>query len=184
MSASTAEALILQHPTNSVNNPLYVTGSDKAWARDYEPIKRVITHTFVGSDGITYANFEDAFLGLHDDDALRFRQPAVPPNNRHWRLESEADCENWFNTEITNVVLSAWHSYPPMTQTSHTKPLLEQNTPENVDSTFSVKFGQQRRTVAIGEIKRNLIDTADWQRGSITAASQRKLSQELRGAQI
>ncbi|KAF5564823.1 hypothetical protein FPHYL_4522 [Fusarium phyllophilum] len=178
---STAGELIQQHPANVVANPGYKTTSDKAWAHDYNPIKTTTVHTIIGRDGITHANFEDAFMGMEEDDSLRFRQPAVRTNQRHWRLETEADCENWFNTEITNVVLSAWHDYPPLMQTSHTKPLSEENISENVDCTFSVKYGQKRYTVAIGEFKRNLIDPQQWQSGSITRSGQRSLSQELRG---
>ncbi|EWG52271.1 hypothetical protein FVEG_11054 [Fusarium verticillioides 7600] len=135
---STAGELIQQHPANVVANPGYKTTSDKAWAHDYNPIKTTIVHTII-RNGITDANFEDAFMGMENDDELRFRQPAVRTNQRHWRLETEADCENWFNTEITKVVLSAWHDYPPLMQTSHTKPLSEENISENVDCTFSVK---------------------------------------------
>jgi hypothetical protein len=73
MSTNTAQELILQHSTNPVNNPGYETTTDKAWARDYKPIKKVTSHTMIGADGITYANFEDAFLPLQDDGELRFR---------------------------------------------------------------------------------------------------------------
>ncbi|KAH7465221.1 hypothetical protein FOMA001_g17346 [Fusarium oxysporum f. sp. matthiolae] len=180
MAANTAEALILSHPTNPMHNPGYVTQSDKVWAQDFKAIKTVTTQTIIGGDGKTHANFEDSFMKLQDDDALRFREPAVHPNNRLWRLETEADCENWFNSEITNVVLSAWNTYPPITQSSHTKPISEENITENIDCTFSVKIGNQRRTVAIGEFKRNLI-SAEWQTGSINKSGQRTFSKELRG---
>ncbi|KAF4423771.1 hypothetical protein F53441_14247 [Fusarium austroafricanum] len=178
---STSEELILQHSTNVISNTGYKTVSDKPWARTYKPIKNVISHTIIGRDGQYHSDFETAFMELQDDDQLRFNQPAVHPNNRHWRLETEADCENWFNTEVVNVVLSAWHSYPSLTQSSHIKPISEIRIPENVDSTFSVKVGQQRKTVAIGEFKRNLLTADEWQGGTLRAADQRKLSQELRG---
>ncbi|KAG4254570.1 hypothetical protein FPRO03_06910 [Fusarium proliferatum] len=180
MSTNTAQQLILQHSTNPVNNPGYETKTDKAWTHAYKPIKKVTSHTMTGSDGLTHANFEEAFLPLQADDELRFRQRAVPPNNRHWRLETEADCENWFHTEVVNVVLSAWHAYPAMTQMSHTKPISEENIAENVDCVFPVRVGNTRRTVAIGEMKRNLLEE-DWQDGTIVSASQKRLSQELRG---
>ncbi|KAF5692054.1 hypothetical protein FDENT_3074 [Fusarium denticulatum] len=170
MSTNTAQQLILQHSTNPVNNPGYETKTDKVWARAYKPIKKVTSHTMTGADGMTYANFEGAFLPLQADDELRFRQTAVPPNNRHWRLETEADCENWFHTEVVNVVLSAWHAYPAVTQTSHTKPVTEENIAENVDCVFSVRVGNTRRTVAIGEMKRNLLEE-DWQDGTKHAQS-------------
>ncbi|KAF5022085.1 hypothetical protein F66182_5860 [Fusarium sp. NRRL 66182] len=178
---ATAEALILQNPTNPVNNPLYTTGSDKVWARQYKPMKNIIPRTAVSPDGVFHANFEDAFLPLLEDDSLRLRQRALPPNKRQWRLETEADCENWFNTEIVNVVLAAWHGFPMMMQSSHVKPLVAEQIPENVDFTFSVKFGGSRRAVAIGEIKRNLIAPEVWQGADLSRSGQSKLSQELRG---
>ncbi|EWZ77924.1 hypothetical protein FOXG_21397 [Fusarium oxysporum f. sp. lycopersici 4287] len=180
MSTNSAEKLIQQHPTNVVANPGYKTASDKSWSNSYKPIKSTTSYIKI-QNGVIDANFENAFMGMMEDDAMRFRQPAVPTNQRYWRLETEADCENWFNTEITNVVLSAWHSNPPLMQTSHTKPLTEENIPENVDCTFSVKHGGKRYTVAIGEFKRNLLDPNEWGSGSINKGGQRKLSQELRG---
>ncbi|EXK76237.1 hypothetical protein FOQG_19012 [Fusarium oxysporum f. sp. raphani 54005] len=178
---STSKDLILKHPNNVISNPGYKTGSDKPWARTFKPIKKVTSHTIVGRDDQYHSDFETGFMELQNDDRLRFNQQAVPPNNRHWRLETEADCENWFNTEVVNVVLSAWHSYPSLTQSSHIKPISENSIPENIDSVFSIKVGQQRKTVAIGEIKRNLLIQDEWQNGTIASPDQRKLSQELRG---
>ncbi|GKU16652.1 unnamed protein product [Fusarium langsethiae] len=178
----TSYDLILQDSTNVINNTKYKTASDKVWARVYKPITKVISHTIIGRDGQYHSDFETAFMELQDDDQLRFNQPAVHPNNRHWRLETEADCENWFNTEVVNVVLSAWHSYPSLTQSSHIKPLSETSIPENVDSTFSIKMvGQERKALAIGEFKRNILAEEQWQGGTLVSALQKKLSQELRG---
>lgn len=127
-------------------------------------------------------NFDDAFLPLYEDDNLRLSQPAEPPNSRKWRFETEADCENWFNTEVVNVVLSAWNSYPSILQSSHNKPVSEENIAENIDSIFTFKSEGAKRVLAIGEIKRNLIKSMFWQRGNpASSASQKKLSQELRG---
>ncbi|KAI8715920.1 hypothetical protein NCS52_01101000 [Fusarium sp. LHS14.1] len=182
MATGTAEALILGNPTHPVHNTLYVTGSDKPWARTYKPITNTTSHTFVGGDGITYANFNSAFLPLLEDDALRMSQPAVPPNSRRWRFDVEADIENWFNTEIVNVVLSAWYVFPPMTQASHAKPLSEDNIPENIDSAFSIYAGSSRFPIAIGEIKRNLLEPDAWLQGGVAhSRRQVKLSQELQG---
>ncbi|KAK3933729.1 hypothetical protein QBC46DRAFT_401384 [Diplogelasinospora grovesii] len=178
---NTAEYHILQHPTNSVHNTRYTTGSDKEWARRYKPVTKLIPRTYV-ADGITYADFEEAFLPLYDDDVLRMNEPAVAPNSRGWRLEVEADCENWFNSEISNVVLAAWTRCPSVLQTSHNKPLTDENISENIDSTYSTKIGNRRVPLAIGEMKRNLITPQDWQTGDISSkGAQKKLSQELRG---
>ena len=68
-------------------------------------------------------------------------------------MEVEADCENWFYAEISNVVLSAWASYPGIPQSSHNKPLSEASIVENVDIMYSIKYGDTRYLLAIGEIK-------------------------------
>ncbi|RSL67862.1 hypothetical protein CEP53_002805 [Fusarium sp. AF-6] len=182
MTSHTAQDLILEHPTNPIHNTLYMTDSDKRWARNYKPIVNATCRTMVASDGITYTNFDEAFFPLYEDDNLRLSQPAEPPNSRKWRFETEADCENWFNTEIVNVVLSAWNRYPSILQSSHNKPPSEENIPENIDSIFTFKSQGAKRVLAIGEIKRNLIKHTIWQRGNpSSSASQKKLSQELRG---
>jgi hypothetical protein len=123
---NTAEYHILQRPTNSVHNTRYTTGSDKEWARRYKPITKLIPHTYV-ANGITYADFEEALLPLYDDDHFRMNEPTAASNPRGWRLEVEADCENWFNSEISNIVLAAWTRYPSVLQTSHNKPLSDEN---------------------------------------------------------
>ncbi|KAF5252257.1 hypothetical protein FANTH_2813 [Fusarium anthophilum] len=150
MSINTAQQLILQHSTNPVNNPGYETRTDKAWARAYKPIKKVTSHTMAGADGRTYADFEDAILPLQADDESRFRQG------------------------LCRRIAGIGGSRPKQT------PISEENIAENVDCVFSVRMGNTRRTVAIGEMKRNLLEE-DWQDGTIVSASQKKLSQELRG---
>ncbi|KAL2255464.1 hypothetical protein VTK26DRAFT_3346 [Humicola hyalothermophila] len=178
----TARDQISQHPTNRVNSPDYITYTDKPWARICAPIQNILVHTAIGADGKTSANFEAAFLPWCDDDRLRLDEYAVPPSRRTWRLETEADCELWFHTEISNVLLAAWSRYPEVMQTSHTKPPRVESIPEEVGSTHSVKFGGVRTVLAIGEMKRNLIDVRAWQRGDISNKSaQKELSQELRG---
>ncbi|KAI8677297.1 hypothetical protein NCS56_00619500 [Fusarium sp. Ph1] len=179
---NTAEHHILQHPANPVEETKHTTASDKIWARGYAPICNIVVHSFVADDGLTHANFDDAFMRLDADDVLRMKETAVPTNNRHWRLGFEADCENWFNTEVANVTLAAWKRYPGVIQASHCKPLSSQSIPENIDSTFSIKFAGKRAPLVIGEMKRNLISATAWQSGFILGqASQMKLSQELRG---
>ncbi|KAJ3528748.1 hypothetical protein NM208_g10064 [Fusarium decemcellulare] len=179
---ATAQDLVLQHPTNPIYNTFLATQSDKVWSRNYAPIKNIICHSGIDGAGTTQANFEEAFLPLYDDDTVRLRQPAVRPNSRHWRFETEADCENWFNTEIVSVVLSAFNAYPVLMQTSHAKPLSEETITENTDLTFSVKIGNRRHAVAIGEMKRNILEPRAWRTGNVSAAKQQeKLSKELRG---
>jgi hypothetical protein len=183
MATNNTEYWILQHPTNGVYNTEYTTASDKEWARRYKPIVNLVTHSIVGPDGVSYADFDNSFLPLYDDDRLRMNEPCFPPNERRWRFEVEADCENGFNSEISNVVLAAWARNPPVLQASHCKPLTETNISENVDVTYSVEIGGRRRPLIIGEMKRNLIHAASWQAGDISRkGSQKKLSQELRGS--
>lgn len=47
--------------------------------------------------------------------------PAFPPNKRSWGVETEKDCADWFNAEVTNVILAEWTDYPAVLQVSHAK---------------------------------------------------------------
>jgi hypothetical protein len=131
---------------------------------------------------LSAAEFEPALLPLYNDDALRLQEPCSAPNIRQWRFEVEADCEAWFQAEISNVMLSAWAQYPLLLQSSHNKPLREQNISENIDIMYSWKWEGQKLPIAVGEIKRKLIDAAIWQSGDLSKSEpQKKLSKELRG---
>lgn len=179
---TTVADLLSQHPTNEVQNAGYVTQSDKSWTRNYHAIRNILVNTLIGEDGLTYANFERAFLPWDADDSLRTTAHAVSPNHRMWRFESEADCELWFHSEISNIVLPAWNQFPVVTQTLHTKPPRVDNISEEVDAVYSVRSGGGRTVLVIGEMKRNLLDASLWQRGNISSnAGQKKLSRELRG---
>jgi len=97
-------------------------------------------------------------------------------------LDCEADCELWFHTEVSNVVLAGWDRYRQVTQASQTKLPRTENIPEEVDATYSIKYGNERTVIAIGEMKRNLIQAAAWQAGNVLqVAGQKMLSRELRG---
>jgi hypothetical protein len=113
---ATTAALLSEHPTNYVYNTDYVTQSDKAWARDYCPNHNLLVHTSIDRDGLTHADFETPFLPRDHDDDLRLGASALPPNQRAWHLQSDADCELWFHSEISNIVLAAWNQYPAVTQ--------------------------------------------------------------------
>lgn len=108
---------------------------------------------------------------------------AQPPNERYWRLETEADMEHWWHTEISNVVLAAWAQYPYIVQTCYTKPLRDIAIPDNVDATYAMYIGNTRVSVVIGEMKRNLMPESRWQSGNLEEAQQ-KLARELRGYAI
>lgn len=137
-------------------------------------------HTTIDNEGTVHATFDPAFLALDNDEEKRSSEPARAPNERYWRLETESDVEHWWHTEISDIVMAAWARYPAIVQTCHTKPLGEFTISENVDSTYGVYIGNQRHPVAIGEIKRNLINEEDWQTNSLRDAQQ-KLARELRG---
>lgn len=178
--ATTVRSLILQQPENPVDNPEMISYTDKTWARDYPPINNFLIHTTMDEQGLVQANFDSAFLPLDADDETRLSETAYPPNARRWRLETEADMEHWWHTEVSDVVLAAWSRFPSIVQTSHTKPLSDVNIPENVDSTYAMYIANMRAAVVIGETKRNLINAQEWQRGHLTRP-QMKLASELRG---
>ena len=119
-------------------------------------------------------------MSLDADDQRRMGEPAQTPNDRFWRLETEADIEHWWHTEISDVVLAAWARYPRITQTCHTKPLSDINIPDNVDCTYAMHVDNIRVPLAIGEMKRNPIVPSRWQANSLTEPQQ-KLARELRG---
>lgn len=106
----------------------------------------------------------------------------MAPNQRAWRLDTEADCELWFHTEISNVVLAAWNECREVTQSSHIKPPSVRRIAEEVDSTYTVKLSMNRTVLAIEEMKRNRVRGIRWQRGNLgDNPGQVKLSRELRG---
>lgn len=110
------------HHDDPVTNENNITTSNKEWARRFHPLRNLIVHTQVGPDGLVYANWDRAFLASCGDDTLRMGEPATHPNPCLWHFETEADCELWFHTEVSNVVLAAWTQYGRVTQTSHTCP--------------------------------------------------------------
>jgi hypothetical protein len=172
--------LILQHSVNNIHNPQYTSSTNKAWAAVYPAIDQLTVRTTVNHDGAVHATFEPAFLPLSADEDRRTSAPAYPPNERFWRLETEADAEHWWHTEISDIVLAAWASRPCIVQTCHTTPLTDVNITENVDCTYAMYIGNERVPIAIGEMKRNLINADEWQSSRLSTGQQR-LARELRG---
>jgi len=177
---TSAYDLIGQHPSNTLYNPRLVSYTDKTWARPYPPMQNLTVYTTIDNEGTVHASFDPAFLALDNDEEKRASEPARSPNERYWRLETESDVEHWWHTEVSDIVMAAWARYPTIVQTCHTKPLSDITISENVDSTYGVYIGNQRYPVAIGEMKRNLINGKDWQTNSLRDAQQ-KLARELRG---
>jgi hypothetical protein len=185
MAATTRSAgeLILEHSTNIVDNPRYMSYTDKPWARPYASIRRqsLSIHSTVCQDATVAVNFNSTFLPLYDDEeARRTSEPATSPNPRFWRLETEADAEHWWHAEVSDIVLAAWARCPGIVETCHTQPLREMRVTESVDTTYGVYINNQRSPVVIGEMKRNLINVDEWQSGNLNTA-QMKLARELRG---
>ncbi|KAK3373652.1 hypothetical protein B0T24DRAFT_271170 [Lasiosphaeria ovina] len=170
--------LIWQNPDNPVENNHIYTYTNKAWTSPYHVIQNLMIRTQLDGDGRTNGDFTT--FKTFDDDALRSQQYAVSPNMRSWIFDSEADCELFFHTEVSNVVLAGWRSYPLVRQTSHMKPLGSNNA-ESVDATYLAGPGDNMTVIVIGEMKKNLIDARSWQSGNIMGNSpQEKLSKELR----
>lgn len=177
---ATAGELIIQSSENPVNNANITSYTDKPWAQAYPSIDRLNHHTFADGVGIIHANFEPAFLPLEHDDQRRMNDVARAPNDRAWRLETEADIEHWWHTEVSDVVMAAWARYPCIVQTSHTAPLSTQNSSEFIDCTYGMYIDNMRIPVLVGEMKRNLIAEGQW-RSNRLQGSQKKLARELRG---
>jgi len=95
MAAQTVGQLIGLHPTNYVLDRENKTPSNKAWTKEYPPISNFNVWTRDVSGTVT-ADFDTAFLPLHDDDDMRGAETAVQPNGRGWRFNSEEDGVNWF----------------------------------------------------------------------------------------
>lgn len=181
--ATSAVDLLTQHPTNSITYiPNKGAQTNKSWALNYHPISNLIIHTTVSPGGVVEATYEPAFLPLKDDDSLRLSESALPPNKREWHIFSAADRQLWFHTEISNIVLAAWSRYPAVVQTSHPKPQGFNNPADEVPIAYSMQRGSIRAILAVGEIKRNVIDREVWKSGHLDAeVTQERLSQELRG---
>lgn len=179
--ATTVGSLLHQHPHNPVKETHNQSQSNKSWAKAYHPISKFKVWTSVQGPNAVVANFDDAFLGEYDDESLRLNQPAHPPNDRTWRLDSEADAVLWFHTEISNVVLAAFTGYPVVIQASHEKPLTGDRVDQVVDASYSIQYGNKRLPVAVGEFKRGLLRFEHWQSGNMRHGQQTIISQELRG---
>lgn len=183
MAEGTVQHHIFQHPTNYVyNNIKNETGTDKAWTRNYHSITNLSLCSRIVPGSGTSAAFDFVVLPLYKDDFVRWREPCSAPNTRQWRFETEADCEAWFQAEISSVVLSAFARWPLLLQSSHSKPPSEEDIPETADIMYSWEFEGQKLPVAVGEIKPGSIDAAVWRSGDLSKSEpQEKLSKELRG---
>lgn len=150
---------ISTHPTN----PVRVTGLTKAWAKQYPLTSRLKVHTSIDAQsGRVRAHFDEALLPPYDGDLLWMNEPSYPPTYRTWTLSYEEDVINWHHTEVSNAVLGAFARSSLILQSSHEKPLREHQIAETVDVAYSIKHGGRKCHIAIGEMKRNLINGRDW----------------------
>ncbi|KAK5999037.1 hypothetical protein PT974_01424 [Cladobotryum mycophilum] len=170
------------NPTNPVKTAALVTPSNKDWATtNYHPTRCLIVHSTIDPTEGTYDADLSILWSPGDDDNLRLQEPAFPPNKRNWHCRTEADWENWFHTEVSNIVLAAWSRYPVVTQYSHQKSLSEQfKLDEEVDLIYTDRDDSGRIPIIIGEMKRGTIIDFEWQNAQLSTG-QRRLSQELRG---
>ena len=178
--------LLMEKPRGKVENMYLLSNGVGAWVKTHPVIKNRIIHSTTHADGSTWAEFDRAFLAQDEDDDLRLAGTAMRPNERSWEFKVKADCELWFHTEISNVVLTALHMYPNVLQSSHQKPPGQNSISEEVDTIYTVEDGAEgasvRRVLAIGRMKRNHIYRREWEnRGQAQCGKQAILSQELRG---
>ncbi|KAK1750540.1 hypothetical protein QBC47DRAFT_118717 [Echria macrotheca] len=169
--AYTVRDLLYEHPCNPVQTtwcqPDAPTSSKKASTCP-------CTLDQVRSTVVT--DPDRALLPECPDDSLRCAQPAFPPNNRIWRLETAGDCADWFKAEVSNVVLAAWTGFPTVTEASYTE--LSSHTPTS-HTAYELDYQNQRFPLVIGLWRRNIIRQDEWIRGSLGNA-QLKLTKELR----
>lgn len=188
--STTVDQLILEHHTNPVNcNTDYISQSDKSWIRKYPAITKLAVHSYPQPGGAVTTMFDGPFLPQYEDDGLRGSQPAYPPNERSWVLNSKDDNATFFHTEVSNIVLAGWTKYPPVHQASKAPPSQDKSIPETVDIVYTAKptgmNGENSRQITkvplvIGEFKSRVIHKHQWQNGELQG-SQKILSQELRG---
>lgn len=178
--ATSVISLLNQHPTNPIQDTYKQSASSKSWAKAYHPTSRLTVHTSVNESGSHVADFDYAFMPEYDDEELRLKEHGYPPNYRKWRLDSEADGIQWFHSEVSNITLSAFASFPSILQASHEKPLSETQTDQTVDISYSISNDNKRMPLVIGEFKRGLLRPAQWRSGKL-GRQQSALSQELRG---
>jgi hypothetical protein len=177
----TIQDLLMQHSTNPVDDTENSTNHVKDWAKNFLPIKKVEVRTYEGEDNWIYADFDEAFLPLSEDDKARLAHLGNPPNYRQYRFESETDHSIWWHTEVSNIVITAFHSQPAVVQQAEVKPFTDERVVETVDIVYSMRPFSTRFALAIGEMKRGGIKELEWMSGKITSPRQQNLSRELRG---
>lgn len=118
------------------------------------PLDNMAVHSVVHLHHRKVTPYLKQLLPLYADDDARMQAPATSPNNRKRSPAIEADCELWFHTEISNVIMPAWAvGRPMMTQPSHIKPPHNSRTTQAVDLVYTMKYRGTSIVIAIGELK-------------------------------
>ncbi|KAK4143562.1 uncharacterized protein C8A04DRAFT_12250 [Dichotomopilus funicola] len=181
---TTLGQLLEEHPDNGAYNPGYKSGTNKGWAKKFSPDLKLRNRTrnvdLGDGNYVVVADFDESFLPEQPDDISRRNQLVFPPNIRSWRLEQEEDYVTWFHAEVSNIV-AGFSSSPPVLQQSQPKPYTEEKHDESIDIVYTIKHNKERLPLAIGELKRNLIDPIQWLDKRLRSATQKSLARELRG---
>lgn len=170
---------------NPVHDSAHNEETDKPWVQRFAPITGLLVRTRDVDDGWIAGDFNEAFLPEYEDERERNELPGSATRPREWRLETKANCEAYFRTEISGVVLAAWARVGVYEDRQH-RPVLARNEAiqDTVDIAYTWMTTVHHKTwiMAIGAIKLREIDRPLWQSGDISASeSQMRLSRELRG---
>lgn len=168
--STTVQAILQEHPHNSVRNENNHTSTKKAWATKFPVIRNLRPRE--GQD-----SFDEVFHSEDNDDLVRLGRPCFPLNDRSWILDTEADGRAFFNAEVVSPVLAAFTNAPLITQSEESSPVSS----ALIDTRFRIEWNNNTYDAAIGEYKRNIIVPDEWIDGHLHDANQKKLSQELRG---
>ncbi|KAF2022824.1 hypothetical protein EK21DRAFT_95415 [Setomelanomma holmii] len=106
------------------------------------------------------------------DQAQNYRFP-----NLLQLMASEGDVERVFFECVSGPVLTAFTSYPQVTQRNQIGP--QGNT--SFTGTVDCRFDYANSTVLIGELKKPGTITPDWSNPTATSTNKRRLGKELRG---
>jgi hypothetical protein len=179
---------ILSHSANPVHDSARKEESREAWFQRFPPIARLVVRTRNVSRGRIAGGFDEAFLPNYGGERY-YGEPAGPATeSREWHLKTEADCEAYFLTEISSVVVAALAKsvFEIRKQGRHLTDDLIPSDANNIAYKCCVRKGLKRLPMPVpavmGVSKLREINRLLWQSGDISSSeSQMNLSRELRG---